>query len=386
MAVPSAEPDLDLLTRSFRQVADVLWRVRVGLLLGPTLMGLSIGRTGRTDEAIAMTSILIGITVLGLSVARLARHRAEQPAWRRAFVVVAVATGAAWGSAPFLLDADTPAAAISRVVPAIGVIAMTSVLFAPYLPGFVGVMVGIVAPYTVSLVVAGHDLAVEALPGVLTVAGVCTAQAVWSNRRNRRALLDRRALEELTQRLQHERGAALAANERLHAVNEHVRRLAERDHLTGAYNRRVLVERFDTIGVDERPRHVLVLLDLDHFKAANDRFGHLMGDEILVQLVAATHELLPPDAFVARWGGEEFAVLVPASVPTALALVDRVRAAMASRLPSGVTTTFSAGLAHWSREIDHRELLRRADDALYAAKANGRNRTEVHQGASVPGR
>lgn len=383
MTAPAAEPDLELVTGGFRQTTDVLWRVRPGLLVAPALMGLAIARAGRADEGLAMTAILVGVTILGLSVTRFARHRAEQASWRRAFVVISVAYGLAWGSAPFLLDPSTPASAISRVVPVIGVVAVASVVYAAYLPGFAGLMAGVMVPYLTSLVLAGRTIAVEAIPSVLTVTGVLVAQTLWANAHSRRVMTDRRRMLELTAWLEQERATALAANHRLHAVNEHVRRLAERDHLTGAYNRRVLVERFAALGADERPRHVLALVDLDHFKQANDRFGHPMGDEILVRLVSAMNDRLPADACLARWGGEEFAVLLPATVPDALTLIDRIRDELATDMPAGVTTTFSAGLAHWSRDIDYSELLRRADAALYAAKANGRNRTEVHQTAAL---
>lgn len=385
MTAPSAEPDRELVVAGFRRTMDVLWRVRPGLLVGPVLMGLSIARSGRAPEGAAMAAILVGVTILALSVSRLARPRAEQVSWRRALVVMSSATGLAWGCAPFLLEPATPAQAVSRVVPVIGVIAVGSVLFAAYLPGYVGMMVGVIVPYTVSLFAAGRTIAVEAVPSVATVAAVLVAQTLWASRHHRREAEERRRTIELAARLQQERSAALQANARLHAVNEHVRRLAERDHLTGAYNRRVLVERFAEVGMDERPRHVLAIVDLDHFKLANDRFGHPMGDEILCQLVATMHDLLPPGACLARWGGEEFAVLLPSGLERATALIDQVRDELVRRLPGGVSSTFSAGLAHWSREIDYPELLRRADAALYAAKAGGRNRTEVHEPAAVGG-
>lgn len=385
MSAPAAEPDLELVAAGFRRTADVLWRVRPGLLIGPVLMGLAIARSGRAPEGMAMAAILVGVTILALSVVRIARPRAEQAPWRRALVVMSAATGLAWGCAPFFLDPTTPASAISRVVPVIGVIAICSVLFVAYLPGYLGTMIGVTVPYTVSLFAAGRTIAVEAVPSVLTVAAVLVAQTLWANRHHRAEAQERRRTMELAARLDQERAAALQANARLHAVNEHVRRLAERDHLTGAYNRRVLVERFARIPVDERPRHVLAIVDLDHFKSANDRFGHPMGDEILCQLVSTMHDLLPPDACLARWGGEEFAVLVPSPLAPAAALIDRVRDELVRRLPAGVTSTFSTGLAHWTREIDYAELLRRADAALYAAKAGGRNRTEVHDTATVAG-
>jgi diguanylate cyclase (GGDEF)-like protein len=113
----------------------------------------------------------------------------------------------------------------------------------------------------------------------------------------------------------------------------------------------------------------IAILDLDHFKRFNDTRGHQAGDRLLVESAAAWRIALREGDVVARIGGEEFAILMlDATLEMARVAVERVRKAT----PEEQTT--SAGLAEWDREEDVTSLLRRADDALYAAKREGRDR------------
>ena len=370
-------PDLDALT--FAETAATLWRLRLLLLAGPSLMGASIARAGRPRAALAWTAVSMTATLAGLLAGRCGRRRPERFRCRQAFTVLSGLSAGVWGSASFLIDPSTPAAAIGRIVPAIAVLAMVSVLFSAYRPSFLAGVAGVCGPYGVSLLFVDQRLMVEAIPAFVTVAAVFVLQGLWSGQRNRQALADRWRTREQAEGLRRDRAAALATNVQLRAVNEHVRRLAERDELTGAFNRRVLVDRMAATPASERARHVLALIDLDHFKATNDAFGHAMGDEILCHLVGAAHALLSEPACLARWGGEEFALLLrDVDLPDALRLIDELREAMRARLPAGVVSTFSAGVAAWERDLAPAELLRHADTALYSAKARGRNRSEAH--------
>jgi len=166
------------------------------------------------------------------------------------------------------------------------------------------------------------------------------------------------------------------------------RRLAElalRDVLTSAFNRRFFDRR---LGEElERTRRYghslgLVMIDIDHFKAVNDGFGHQFGDEALKNLAAVCGQAIRASDVLARYGGEEFCLLLPETdLAETAALAERVRAAV-ERSPVRAfgrvaDLTISAGAAA-SREGDGPdELLRRADEALYAAKAGGRNRVEA---------
>ena len=120
-----------------------------------------------------------------------------------------------------------------------------------------------------------------------------------------------------------------------------------------------------------------VLFDLDHFKTINDRFGHHQGDLILIDFCRLVTELMPPDGRFARLGGEEFAAIVALGEQDAQAWCEAIRMAVCQSQPSAVGYTVSIGFATASQGHQNFEsLLALADEALYRAKASGRNRTE----------
>ncbi|SFO38763.1 diguanylate cyclase (GGDEF) domain-containing protein [Geodermatophilus obscurus] len=164
-------------------------------------------------------------------------------------------------------------------------------------------------------------------------------------------------------------------------VQTQARALAEAartDALTGAANRRAWDETL--AATTSRGGAVfVVMLDLDHFKAYNDRHGHLGGDALLRSAAAAWRAELRATDLLARYGGEEFGVLLTGcDLRDAVATADRLRAAM----PDGVTC--STGVAAWHPRETPAQLLGRADAALYAAKAAGRDRTVVAGPPSAP--
>jgi diguanylate cyclase (GGDEF)-like protein len=175
------------------------------------------------------------------------------------------------------------------------------------------------------------------------------------------------------------------------AAEARIRELAVTDDLTRLANRRHASERLVAEGA-EAARHgralSVALLDVDHFKAVNDSCGHEAGDAVLRAVARACEGALRDSDLLARWGGEEFLALFPETDgPAALGVADRLRAAV-ERLKiehdgSGVlSVTVSAGVATWvppgpdADRPDGDALLKRADEALYRAKAAGRNRVE----------
>jgi diguanylate cyclase (GGDEF)-like protein len=148
--------------------------------------------------------------------------------------------------------------------------------------------------------------------------------------------------------------------------------IARSDALTGLPNRRSWDYELDRACAAARERGVLLvvgMLDLDHFKAFNDTYGHQAGDELLRAAAAAWHEALGSGGTLARYGGEEFALALLVSGPAeAVAVLERLRAAT----PGG--QTFSAGAALWNFREAPVAVVARADAALYAAKAAGRDR------------
>ncbi len=160
------------------------------------------------------------------------------------------------------------------------------------------------------------------------------------------------------------------------SLTDDLRSAANTDLLTGLANRRALDARL----AQARPGDTIVLCDLDFFKRFNDTHGHLAGDRLLADFGALLRGRVRGSDFAARYGGEEFAVLLPDTEPEAARVfVERFRAEW-SRVSDGVT--FSAGLATYERSSGVRETLQAADDALYRAKANGRNQ-DVHARAVV---
>jgi diguanylate cyclase (GGDEF)-like protein len=167
----------------------------------------------------------------------------------------------------------------------------------------------------------------------------------------------------------------------LHAANERLRELSYEDELTGLANRRQLLERLS------HPTHLgnetaLIFVDVDHFKAYNDRYGHPAGDEALRSIAEVLRSCSPLDAIVARYGGEEFAVLLPdLGRQPALELAEAIRRSVeAFRVPVPGTelinrVSISAGVAsaRLATPNDTHALLRDADKALYQAKRDGRN-------------
>ncbi|MCX5493816.1 GGDEF domain-containing protein [Kaistia dalseonensis] len=155
---------------------------------------------------------------------------------------------------------------------------------------------------------------------------------------------------------------------------------ANTDPLTGIANRRGLEQWLASESAVPSERASLILFDIDHFKSINDRFGHLVGDEVLFSTAQLIKSQLHGGDIVGRWGGEEFLVIMPGgSLPSAAALADRVRQIVsASSHPVAGMVTLSAGIAVWQDDLPIVEAFRAADTALASAKRNGRDRVIIH--------
>lgn len=192
--------------------------------------------------------------------------------------------------------------------------------------------------------------------------------------------LIRLLLAVVTRRLEEEVAQRTAEVQRLLVEVSH---LANHDPLTDLFNRRAFTERLR--GEIARVRRSgtafsLVAFDLDHFKGINDRYGHPAGDEVLRVVAGIVRDTVRTQDVAGRLGGEEFCLLLPdTDADGAEALAERLRVAVAAHsipTPSGavLTVTFSAGVVEWCSGLDEDSLLGRADAALYAAKAAGRDR------------
>jgi two-component system, cell cycle response regulator len=185
----------------------------------------------------------------------------------------------------------------------------------------------------------------------------------------------------------HELAARVRSARRAHETQElllsrerELERLAYYDELTGLPNRRSVLRQLNALLARAR-RHdhsvALLMVDADHFKELNDRHGHLAGDAALCALAERFRERLRTEDVVGRFGGEEFVIGLPdADSDGAARVAEAVRAAVADRpvvlAGKEVTLTVSVGFAAW-QDDELEPLLARADRALYAAKAAGRN-------------
>ncbi|EGQ7798942.1 GGDEF domain-containing protein [Vibrio parahaemolyticus] len=173
-------------------------------------------------------------------------------------------------------------------------------------------------------------------------------------------------------------------NGTLRAQNYEFAELAHRDALTGAMNRHAV-----QTWLEQQARQVrwgystlsILYMDLDNFKKINDKFGHQMGDDILREFVMVVASSIAPDDRLVRWGGEEFVVFCPdTNIEQAVKKAEMIRKNVANHLwVHGEALTCSIGVAQMQNERVT-ETMARADEVLYLAKRNGRNRVEVNYG------
>lgn len=178
------------------------------------------------------------------------------------------------------------------------------------------------------------------------------------------------------------------------------RELARRDDLTGLYNDRFLNRRLTeeiTLAEKDGTPLSLLFLDLDHFKAVNDSYGHIAGSRTLQEVGQLIHMTLPPGAIAARYGGDEFCIILPgADTAAATEVAEHLRRSVESKAflrtasdlgisEQGLKITSSFGVANYhehvlpfgSLERRQNTLLRLADTAMYVAKSGGKNLVQV---------
>lgn len=164
-----------------------------------------------------------------------------------------------------------------------------------------------------------------------------------------------------------------------------IQTMAVTDKLTGAYNRHYFVSHSEQELSRSRRYHrdfCILILDIDHFKKVNDQFGHLGGDSVLIELTKLIEKTLRSTDLFARWGGEEFIILLPESnIEQGYLVAERLRSAVeVTPFHSAGKITVSLGISSLiinDQSVD--EIIRRADNALYEAKESGRNKVVTRQ-------
>ncbi|WP_294639514.1 diguanylate cyclase [uncultured Aquabacterium sp.] len=236
--------------------------------------------------------------------------------------------------------------------------------------GYTVVLMGLAIAYKVNTDPGLYPLRLEFVHFALVVAIVPTISTLAAQLSSMRARLQ-------TQK-----------NELAHALTR-IQILATRDELTGLVNRRHMIEVINQhqkrLQRSGHHRFCLALLDIDHFKRINDAHGHGVGDEVLRGFAQTAQQALRETDVLARWGGEEFLVLLnDTTQEQALAGLERIREAVTGTTISPsvpeLKLTFSAGLTPYVDDEPLDQCVDRADRALYAAKAGGRNCTVVHEG------
>lgn len=162
-------------------------------------------------------------------------------------------------------------------------------------------------------------------------------------------------------------------------IEDQLKRLSQTDQLTQIFNR---VKFHDALAheINRIRRYeselALVMFDIDHFKSINDTHGHDVGDDVLVDLTKKVQTLIRETDIFARWGGEEFMLLLPhTSFQNAATLAERIRSAIEKHeFPTVKRVTCSFGVTHFIKTDDGETFTKRADQALYKAKEGGRNR------------
>jgi diguanylate cyclase (GGDEF)-like protein/PAS domain S-box-containing protein len=165
-------------------------------------------------------------------------------------------------------------------------------------------------------------------------------------------------------------------------AEQNLEKMASSDPLTSLFNRRRFSE-FLEHEVDRTKRYKsalsIIMLDIDHFKAINDRFGHQEGDGVLQALSTRLKDVIRESDIIARWGGEEFMILaVNTDLQNAQTIAEKIRADIENQqFPNVTTFTISAGVTQFKDGDDPASLIERVDQALYQAKNNGRNQVQA---------
>ena len=297
--------------------------------------------------------------------AKLAIHR-NRLRW------IAGLDGFAWGLMTWFLFGYDPVLDAVLMALLCGVASINAQVYGTYVAAYYG-QIGILWAVSVFglLQVAGSQSAPDFVAGL----SVFVALTAYYTR-----AISRRLLEGI--RFQHA-NASLAAQ--LRTALQKVELDAATDALTGHWNRRalddVLKQQLERRTASGRPFSIL-MLDIDFFKNITDEFGHMVGDDVLRAFAQRLREFLRADDFCARFGGEEFVVVLPDTpLPAAMEIGERIRQgiAQAPLLPKPrVQATVSIGAASMEREQSVNELFAAADAAVYLAKNEGRNQVRSH--------
>ena len=379
--LPSAAPSVEL-DRLRGEVSALAARSRVGglfYLAGWVLVAVASQGFARYPLACAVLVALFAAQATARFLLRPALAAAPEVLVRLRRLHWAVLLGSAllWGGSLVWVMLD-PAFEMTRPAAVVCSILFATAYAHSYPMSLSGSLAGMALIYLPAPLLIGSDsggLAVQVALGIYALYLVATA---------------------LRSRREYQEQLGLQAD--LRAQRDRFEQLSQRDGLTGLLNHAEFATRMAAAGAQCRrasDRVSLVLLDIDHFKAVNDRLGHLVGDELLVAFSRRLQQHFGRvvGASVARWGGEEFAVLLPGvGLDEALRIAEDMLASLRQQplMERGPAVRASAGVGQLQSGDDPSGLLAEVDGALYRAKAEGRDRVvaagraEPQQSASRP--
>lgn len=163
-------------------------------------------------------------------------------------------------------------------------------------------------------------------------------------------------------------------------LREELKRIVITDHLTKLNSRKFLDEKIEKSMMEDE-QGAFIIIDIDDFKGINDKYGHQIGDEILIQVARLIKSCIRNQDVGARWGGEELAIYLPkVSLEEAVAVAQRLVEKVAQASKPHVT--ISCGVSHWHKDYkdSYQSLFKRADEALYLAKRSGKNKVVAQSG------
>ncbi|MEP7299413.1 MAG: GGDEF domain-containing protein, partial [Burkholderiales bacterium] len=298
-----------------------------------------------------------------------------------------VATAIVWSVTPYLLQHQVGEAALYGLMyGALIPVTVTSIGYIAALPACILTVVCGTVPLVLFMLL--QQALVPAVMALATVMCVSTllARAASGHRTLVRALVAERENALLVQELTHYRRALETENATLDSSLRDAARAADRDMLTGLFNRRhvhALAQPLAELVCSGREDVTLCMVDVDHFKQVNDSFGHPVGDEVLRAVGTLLGARLREGDCLARVGGEEFMIVLrQCDASRGRRVAESVRhnvAASQIRTAAGeVPVTVSLGVAQWAVDESFDAAIERADRALYDAKHGGRDRVEVH--------
>ena len=361
--------------------------------LGILLVAWLILRVSGVAQAVTWMSLIVVVELLIVGMRRqfsqAVGHEQDGRPWVLALIALAGLLGLIWGASVwFLWDKSQFLIYVINLTLLVGVSGITMVVLAPLRWAGWLFSLGMTLPVLLQIGAANNPLGLEITLGWLVMV---LAQARYASELRR----------ELTQQIDaSERNGALAgmlseAGDKLQRVNaqlavkntelehamERLNHLVTVDHLTGARTRRYVFEQMER-QASSKARHgtplSVIMLDLDHFKSVNDRFGHPVGDRALQAVALAITGQLRDGDILARVGGEEFLVLLPMTgLAAAMQLAERLRQTLAATTISEGTHQIalpaSFGVAELQEGEDLNAWYQRLDATLYRAKSRGRN-------------